>query len=392
MNKFKLSVFTLATSFVLTACGGGGGGSSGSNANTNQIINNNNQPIYQPSTTPVPGVYTRKDSNGNPVNSRKFKPTNISASSTLSSLEIDRDALPQGSIKEYSMKLYGKEVGKLTGYNRQYSIAGAIAVIDNKGTAQTILNLTQAPLGSNLSLLSMNSIWAGTSKLPNRPETYVFAGGDMTRYYDNIGLMKGNAVYKGNASRYDTLSARTRHIGETTLHVNFDEKTIEGEIKTDDHRRNILLNKTQIVGIAADGTTKTQEQIRQQITSVITQIDSINNEINNITQNSKGSNNGLGNAVGESTERNGTPKLSDEQIAQIKEHQTKIEALKNDIETLKNTGNLFNGTAVAVGNHYFDTVNGTYRGRLFGPNAKEAAGIVEFDNGEDQTSFSTIKQ
>ena len=142
MNKFKLSVFTLATSFVLTACGGGGGGSSGSNANTNQIINNNNQPIYQPATTPVPRALPRK---------RKFKLGEIDTlkDSGVSALEIDRDALPQGSIKEHSMKLYGKEVGKLTGYNRPYSIAGVIAVVDNAGTAKTILDLAQAPLGKN---------------------------------------------------------------------------------------------------------------------------------------------------------------------------------------------------------------------------------------------------
>ena len=82
----------------------------------------------------------------------------------------------------------------------------------------------------------------------------------------------------------------------------------------------------------------------------------------------------------------------DEQIAQIKEQQTKIESLKNDIETLKNIGNSFSGTAVAVGNHHFDTVNGTYRGRLFGPNAEEAAGFVIFDEKEDSTTFSTVKQ
>lgn len=265
MNKFKLSVFTLATSFVLTACGGGGGaGNNGSNTNTNQIINNNNQPIYQPSTTPVPRALQGK---------RKFKLGEIDTlkSSGVSSLEIDRDALPQGSIKEHSMKLYGKEVGKLTGYKRPYSVVGAIAVINDAGTAKTILDLAQAPLGTNLSILGMDAAWTSTTKLANKPETAVFFSGDVTTYLDNIELMKGQAVYKGNASRYDTLSARTRHIGETTLHVNFDEKTIEGEIKTDDHRRNLLLEKTQIKAASSDGSTKTQEEIRQQITSVITQ-------------------------------------------------------------------------------------------------------------------------
>ena len=360
---------------------------------------------YQPATTPVPRALPRK---------RKFKLGEIDTlkDSGVSALEIDRDALPQGSIKEHSMKLYGKEVGKLTGYNRPYSIAGVIAVVDNAGTAKTILDLAQAPLGKNLSVLDMNPVWAATFKLPNQPETAVFFSGDVTTYLDNIELMKGQAVYKGNASRYDTLSARTRHIGETTLHVNFDEKTIEGEIKTDDHRRNILLEKTQIKVASSDGSTKTQEELRQQITSVTTQINSINSEINKIRQGSTNSpDKGLGNALGESTERNG-PKLSDEQIAQIKAHQAQIETLKTQIEGLKNTGNSFEGKAVAVGNHYFNTVlgstgtttntettnsstenaDGTYRGRFFGPNAEEATGFVIFDEKEDATIFSTVRQ
>ena len=389
MNKFKLSALVLATSFALTACGGGGGGG-GSNANTEQVINNNNQPIYQPATTPVPGLYIFKDSNGNPVSNRKFVPSEVASDSVLSTIVIDRDALPQGSIQESSVRSYGTEIGKLTGYNRQYSIAGAIAVLDNDGvTAQTILNLAKSSRGSNLSALGAKEWLASTWKAASdKPETYIFAGGDVTRYYDNIGLMKGNAVYKGNASRYDRLSARVRHIGETTLNVNFDEKTIEGEINTDDHRRNIRLAKTDIVGLTASGGTTTQAAITEQITNINTQINDINSSITTIMQGS--TNGGAGNALGESTDSSRA--LSAEQLAQIASYQTQIEALKNNIEELKNTGNSFNGTAIAEGNAYFERATGTYRGRLFGPNAEEAAGIVEFNNTEDSTSFSTVKQ
>ena len=387
MNKFKLSALVLATSFALTACGGGGGGS---NANTEQVINNN-QPIYQPATTPVPGLYIFKDSNGNPVSNRKFVPSDgVASDSVLSTIVIDRDALPQGSIQETSVRSYGKEIGKLSGYNRQYSIAGAIAVLENDGvTAQTILNLAKSPLGSNLSVLGAKEWLASTWRLSaDNPETYIFAGGDRTRYYDNIGLMKGNAVYKGNASRYDRLSARVRHIGETTLNVNFDEKTIEGEINTDDHRRNIRLVKTDIVGLTATGETTTQAAITEQITSINKQINDINSSITTITQGS--TNGGAGNALGESTDSSRA--LSAEQLAQIASYNAQIDKLKNNIEDLKNTGNSFNGTAVAEDNAYFKRVTGTYRGALFGPNAEEAAGIVEFNDTEDSTSFSTVKQ
>ena len=298
--------------------------------------------------------------------------------------------MPQGSIQETSVRSYGKEIGKLTGYNRQYSIAGAIAVLENDGvTAQTILNLAKSPLGSNLSVLGAKEWLASTWRLSaDNPETYIFAGGDRTRYYDNIGLMKGNAVYKGNASRYDRLSARVRHIGETTLNVNFDEKTIEGEINTDDHRRNIRLVKTDIVGLTATGETTTQAAITEQITSINKQINDINSSITTITQGS--TNGGAGNALGESTDSSRA--LSAEQLAQIASYNAQIDKLKNNIEDLKNTGNSFNGTAIAEGNAYFERATGTYRGRLFGPNAEEAAGIVEFNDTEDSTSFSTVKQ
>ena len=101
-------------------------------------------------------------------------------------------------------------------------------------------------------------------------------------------------------------------------------------------------------------------------------------------------NGGAGNALGESTDSSRA--LSAEQLAQIASYQTQIEALKNNIEELKNTGNSFNGTAIAEGNAYSERATGTYRGRLFGPNAEEAAGIVEFNDTEDSTSFSTVKQ
>ena len=389
MNKFKLSALTLITSLALTACGGGGGGGSGTSDTKTETTQLNGNYTYKAATSPVPGLYQPVDENGNPVNTRKMK---VSASETytpsalLSRLEIDRDAFAQGSILEHPMQSYGKEVAKLTGYNRQYSMAGAIAVIDDAGTAQTILDLGQAALGSNLSLLDMNEPFLSTTwRLPNKPETAVFAFGDITRYYDNIGLMKGTATYKGNATRYDTVSARVRHIGETTLNVNFDEKTVEGEIKTDDFRRNIVLEKGNIVGTGG----ATQESITQQITDISTQINDLNNEITQIRQGSTG---GLGNAFGESAEYN--PNLTTaEQMALITPKQQQIEDLKNYIEVLKNTANVFSGTAVAVGNHYFGTVyDGTYRGHFFGPNAEEAAGIVVFDENEDPTAFSTVKQ
>ncbi len=392
MNKFKLSALVLATSFALTACGGGGGGSGGTSTENASSTQLNTGYTYQAATAPVPGLYIFKDSNGNPVSNRKFVPSEVTSGSVLSTVEIDRDALPQGSIQEASVRSYGKEIGKLTGYNRQYSIAGAIAVLENDGvTAQTILNLAKSPLGSNLSVLGAKEWLASTWRLSaDKPETYIFAGGDMTRYYDNIGLMKGNAVYKGNASRYDRLSARVRHIGETTLNVNFNEKTIEGEINTDDHRRNIRLVKTDIVGLTATGETTTQAAITEQITSINKQINDINSSITTIMQGS--TNGGAGNALGESTDSSRV--LSAEQLAQIASYNTQIDELKNSIEDLKNTGNSFNGTAVAEGNAYFERVIGTYRGRLFGPNAEEAAGIVEFDNDtrEDPTSFSAVKQ
>ena len=79
------------------------------------------------------------------------------------------------------------------------------------------------------------------------PERDIFYFGDETP--ESSIPKSGIVTYKGNASRYDNVTAQVKNIGETELIADFENKKIKGELKIDGlFRRNISLKEADIQG------------------------------------------------------------------------------------------------------------------------------------------------
>lgn len=253
MNKFKLSAVAIIASLALTACGGGGGN------------NSNNQPkestVNATQTTPAPKPLVDLTINIPMKNGN--------------SVRLYNQDYPLGSIDTKLKNIEGKEVAKFVGTNRSYSLHG-VAIWSENGADNITQQLIDLQTGTNYSvgtannrsqleqvamnvkgqalIDAVNNTFRTTPSVPYR--TLISAGvvtppsvttdKDGNKIYSLPDTLRGKALYKGDAVRYDSLSLRARHIGETTLNVDFDKKTISGKIDTDDHRRNIELKETPI--------------------------------------------------------------------------------------------------------------------------------------------------
>jgi hypothetical protein len=262
MNKFKLSAVAIIASLALTACGGGGGN------------NSNNQPkestVNATQTTPAP----------KPIADLRV---NIPMKNNNTASIYNKD-YSLGSIDTKLKNSEGKEVAKFVGTNRSYSLHG-VAVWSENGADNITQQLIDLQTGTNYSvgtannrsqleqvamnvkgqalIDAVNNTFRTTPSVPYR--TLISAGvitppsvisdKDGNKTYSLPDTLRGKALYKGDAVRYDSLSLRARHVGETTLNVDFDKKTISGKINTDDHRRNIELKETPIRVIEPTETT-----------------------------------------------------------------------------------------------------------------------------------------
>ena len=284
MNNFKLSAVAIIASLALTACGGGGG----SNSNNNQ---------------PKESTINQTASNRPTIPGYDFPPLNINGH------KIDKDDHALGTIKMSLDRPIGAD--KLLAENRQYSWNGIIVKFQNPSVGQQLMNLDPTiqldteTNRANLKSLGLNPDLNHTFKgyiTSHMQETFF-----QTLLPPDSAIPKsGKATYKGNAIRYDMVSLRPKGVGETVLNVDFDDEKgkIEGQITTEDHRRKIILQRTDLDGAK------------------------------------------------------------------------------------------FNGTAVAEANLiYPEDVSGRYYGSLAGPNAEEAAGMVDLSGkGETPISFSAVKQ
>ena len=327
MNKFKLSAVAILASLALTACGGGGGNNSNNQPKESTI---NQTGSTQPSMSQI-----------------DYPPLELGFKNSDKKITIDKNDYAIGSIKQSFKNSSGKETAKLVGENRQYTINGILVLNENKNAIQQLIDL-----GTGYSVNTDSNKSGLTGKGINEKLNTTFRGSlsgfnSLTFYQgyeptSDVAISKmGKATYKGNAMRYDMLSARPRGIGETTLEADFANKTIEGKIVTEGHRRNITLQQTKL-GTTDKGNTDTKET---------------------------------------------------EQTLAKENEQT----LAKEAEQALPLG-VFQGTAIAEGNLiYPNDVKGTYRGQFFGPNAEEVGGLVSIggetgEEGETPISFSAVKQ
>ena len=234
MNKFKLSAVAIIASLALTACGGGGGNNSDNNQPKESTINQtaSNRPT-------IPGY--------------DFPPLNINGH------KIDKDDYALGTIKMSLDRPIGAD--KLLAENRQYSWNGIIVKFQNPSVGQQLINLDPTiqldteTNRANLAKLGLNPALNHTFKgyITSHHATTFFQ--TLETPPDSAILKSGKATYKGNAIRYDMVSLRPKGVGETVLNVDFDgEKVkIEGKITTEDHRREIILQQTNLDGARFTG-------------------------------------------------------------------------------------------------------------------------------------------
>lgn len=234
MNKFKLSAVAILASLALTACGGGGG----SNSNNNQ---------------PKESTINQTASNRPTIPGYDFPPLNINGH------KIDKDDYALGTIKMSLDRPIGAD--KLLAENRQYSWNGIIVKFQNPSVGQQLINLDPTiQLDTETNRANLASL--GLNPALNHTFKGYITSHDATTFFQTIlppdsAIPKsGKATYKGNAIRYDMVSLRPKSVGETVLNVDFDNKdengkrTIEGKITTEDHRREIILQRT---NLADDG-------------------------------------------------------------------------------------------------------------------------------------------
>ncbi len=234
MNKFKLSAVAILASLALTACGGGGG----SNSNNNQ---------------PKESTINQTASNRPTIPGYDFPPLNINGH------KIDKDDYALGTIKMSLDRPIGAD--KLLAENRQYSWNGIIVKFQNPSVGQQLINLDPTiqldteTNRANLASLGLNPALNHTFKgyITSHHATTFFQ--TLETPPDSAILKSGKATYKGNAIRYDMVSLRPKGVGETVLNVDFDGEKgkIEGKITTEDHRREIILQQTNLDGARFTG-------------------------------------------------------------------------------------------------------------------------------------------
>lgn len=233
MNNFKLSAVTIIASLALTACGGGGGNNSDNNQPKESTINQTG------STQPTPRI------DFEPMTSRIVG-------------QIDSNDYELGTI-EKTWKSAAGEKAKMLAENRKYTWNGVIVRSQNPSVGQQLINLDPTiqldteTNRANLTTLGLNSNLNHTFKgyiTSYDSETFFQA----VSLPDSVIPTSGKATYKGNAIRYDMVSLRPKGAGETVLDVDFGQKKIEGKITTEDHRRNIILQRTDLDGATFKGT------------------------------------------------------------------------------------------------------------------------------------------
>jgi len=82
----------------------------------------------------------------------------------------------------------------------------------------------------------------------------VLLTGNLARDPEVRYTQSGKAVYKGNAVRWDTIKDGVYSDGESTLNVDFADRTVNGNIRLPGFRRNITLNEGPLRGAEYRGT------------------------------------------------------------------------------------------------------------------------------------------
>lgn len=263
MKKTSLAI---ALSLILTACGSSGGKPSISIPTATQTPTINNSSPNKPATQ---GAAPSKQTQGTTSNQStpvatvskpdiKLKDTGVS---------LNKNDFIKGEInKEPVLDQNGKEIAQLSGYNRAYSFNGALIKSKDSGPGEIIVEKMVLKLSDKAGAIG-GLIGYGFSKVigplfnaTKNPERDIFYFGSETP--ESSIPKSGIVTYKGNASRYDNVTAQVKNIGKTELIADFENKKIKGELKIDGLRRNTVAGKATFLKLKNLNTSFSAEQVK----------------------------------------------------------------------------------------------------------------------------------
>ena len=249
MKKTSLAI---ALSLILTACGSSGGKPSISIPTATQTPTINNSSSNKPATQEAaPSKQTQGTTSNQSTPVATASNPDIKLNNT--DVSLNKNDFIKGEInKEPVLDQNGKEIAQLSGYNRAYSFNGALIKSKDSGPGEIIVEKMVLKLADKAGAIG-GLIGYGFSKVigplfnaTKNPERDIFYFGSETP--ESSIPKSGIVTYKGNASRYDNVTAQVKNIGTTELIADFENKKIKGELKIDGLRRNISLKEADIKG------------------------------------------------------------------------------------------------------------------------------------------------
>lgn len=249
MKKTSLAI---ALSLILTACGSSGSKPSISIPTATQTPTINNSSQNKPATQEAaPSKQTQGTTSNQSTPVATVSKPDIKLKDT--GVSLNKNDFIKGEInKEPVLDQNGKEIAQLSGYNRAYSFNGALMKSKDSGLGKIIVGNTVLKLADKVGAIGgltgfgLSKAIVSLYNATQNPERDIFYFGDET---PEPSIPKSGIVtYKGNASRYDNVTAQVKNIGTTELIADFENKKIKGELTIDGLRRNISLKEADIQG------------------------------------------------------------------------------------------------------------------------------------------------
>lgn len=247
MKKTSLAI---ALSLILTACGSSGGKPSISIPTATQTPTINNSSQNKPATQEAaPSKQTQGTTSNQSTPVATVSKPDIKLKDT--GVSLNKNDFIKGEInKEPVLDQNGKEIAQLSGYNRAYSFNGALMKSKDSGLGKIIVGNTVLKLADKVGAIGgltgfgLSKAIVSLYNATQNPERDIFYFGDETP--ESSIPKSGIVTYKGNASRYDNVTAQVKNIGTTELIADFENKKIKGELTIDGLRRNISLKEADI--------------------------------------------------------------------------------------------------------------------------------------------------
>ena len=214
----------------------------------------NNLSSNKPATHEVAPSKQTQDTTSNQLTPAATVPKPDETKLNNTGVSLNKNDFIKGEInKEPVLDQNGKEIAQLSGYNRAYSFNGALMKSKDSGPSEIIVEKIVLKLADKAGAIGglkgfvLSKMIVPFFNATKNPERDIFYFGSETP--ESSIPKSGIVTYKGNASRYDSVTAKVKNIGKAELIADFENKKIKGELTIDSFlRRNISLKEADIQG------------------------------------------------------------------------------------------------------------------------------------------------